>query len=62
MANHLIQGDPLNPDGGDLIAQTTTIKVGEPVPEGWQVLTGNNEFSQIGRFAFRFEIEEESNG
>ena len=57
--NTLIDGDPLNPCGTDLIAQVSTILVGDPVPEGWRVLTGNSTYSQIARVAHRFEIEGE---
>lgn len=58
MANHLIEGDPLDPSSGDLIAQTQSLAVGEPVPEGWRVLSGGHAYSQIARVALRYEIEE----
>jgi hypothetical protein len=51
--NHLISGDPLSPASTDLIAQTANLPVGEPVPEGWRVLTGNERTSLIGRLAYR---------
>ena len=57
LKNTLIQGDPLKPDDLDLIAQTATIRVEEPVPDGWQVLTGNIFNSRIARVAFRYEIK-----
>lgn len=47
--NTLIDGDPLSPSSTDLIAQVSTILVGDPVPEGWRVLTGNSTHSQIAR-------------
>jgi len=59
--NTLIKGDPVDPCSTDLIAQVTTIRVGERVPFGWRVLTGNNHFSEIGRVAYRYEIEEDQN-
>ena len=58
MANHLIEGDALDPSSSDLIAQTDTLRVGLPVPDGWRVLSGNNSFSQIARVVMRFEIDD----
>lgn len=54
----LIDGDALNPSSVDLISQVATLDVGQPVPEGWRVLTGNARTSQIGRVAYRYEIED----
>jgi len=59
MKDPLLQGDPMDPAAGDLIAQTDIIRVGEPVPCGWRVLSGNHHVSEIGRIAMRYEIEEE---
>ena len=61
MTNKLIEGDPLDPQSTDIIYQEDTLAVGQPVPEGWRVMTGNNMFSQIVRVAYRYEIEEEYN-
>lgn len=58
MQNHLISGDPMEPLSADLIAQLDTLPVGQPVPEGWRVLTGNVRTSLIARVAYRDEIEE----
>ena len=55
----LVEGDALKPDSNDLLVQRTHLPVGEPVPEGWRVLTGNNEASLIARVAYRFECEGE---
>jgi hypothetical protein len=55
--NYLISGDPLSPESTDLIAQTMNLPVGEPLPDGWRVLTGNEKTSLIGRLAYRYEIE-----
>lgn len=52
----VIDGDALNPSDLDLIAQVAQLNVGEPVPEGWRVLTGNVSTSQVARVAYRFEI------
>jgi len=60
MTRHLIHGDPLHPQDGDVIVQIDTIRVGEPVPDGWRVLTGGMHFSQIARVALRYEIEAEA--
>jgi hypothetical protein len=56
--NHLIRGDALAPHDHDLIAQEGRLAVGEPVPFGWNVLTGNNDSSLVGRVVFRFEANE----
>jgi hypothetical protein len=58
MQNILIQGDPMKPFSGDIIAQIDTLPVGQPVPEGWRVLSGNIHDSSIARVAYRYEIEE----
>lgn len=59
MTNLLIEGDPLEPSSMDLIAQFDTLMVGEALPDGWRVLTGNERYSKIARIAYRFEIEDE---
>lgn len=56
--NILTDGDPLNPCSTDIITQFDDLKVGEPVPDGWRVLTGNPHTSLIARVAYRYEIEE----
>lgn len=53
----LVEGDPLMPCSIDLIAQTATIPVGQPVPQGWLVVTGNSFYSKIARVALRHVIE-----
>jgi hypothetical protein len=58
MACHLIQGDPMAPASTDLLAQTDSLFVGNPVPDGWRVLSGNHRTSLIGRVAYRYEVEE----
>lgn len=54
----LLHGDPLAPSSTDLLAQTASLPVGEAVPDGWRVLTGNPRESLVGRVAYRFEAEE----
>ena len=60
--NHLVSGDPLSPQTGDVIAQIAILNVGVLVPNGWRVLTGNNNnnnnVSKIARIVLRGEIEE----
>jgi len=55
----VIDGDALAPADTDLIAQVAQLAVGEPVPEGWRVLTGNAHTSQVARVCYRFELGEE---
>jgi hypothetical protein len=55
--NYLLSGDPLEPSGTDLIAQTKSLAVGARVPDGWRVLSGNERESTIARVAYRFEAE-----
>lgn len=59
MANYLVSGDSMEPCSSDLIVQTTSLPVGEPVPEGWRVLSGSTRYSQIARVVMCYEIEEE---
>ena len=57
--NHLVSGDPLSPQTGDVIAQIAILNVGVLVSNGWRVLTGNNNnVSKIARIVLRGEIEE----
>lgn len=56
----LLQGNPLEPQSGDIIAQTGYLTVGEPVPDGWRVLTGNERESLIARVVLRYEVQESS--
>lgn len=58
--NRLIEGDPMDPQSTDLILQEGRLPVGEPIPEGWTVTTGNNFDSQAFRIVYRYQIEEEN--
>jgi hypothetical protein len=60
MKSTLHSGNPLHPHGSDIIIQSTTLKVGKPVPEGWRVMTGNNNYSEIMRIVYRMELEIEA--
>jgi hypothetical protein len=55
--NTLIKGDVLDPSCDDIIAQIAILKVGEKVPKGWNVLTGNSMDSLIGRVVLRMQLE-----
>lgn len=55
--NFLLHGDPLDPSQYDLIAQTKSLQTGEPVPDGWRVLTGGEHSSLIGRVAYAYEVK-----
>lgn len=57
MAAYLISGDPLEPTSGDMIAQTASLDVGKPIPDGWRVLSGNERQSLIARVVLRYEVE-----
>ena len=56
--NKLLQGNAMEPGSSDIIAQLGLLDVGERVPEGWRVLSGNALHSSVGRIAYRYEIEE----
>ena len=58
VCSHLIVGDALDPSPTDLLAQTATLPVGKPVPEGWRVLSGGLRSSTIARVVYRYEAEE----
>jgi hypothetical protein len=51
--NTLISGDAVSPSDGDLIAQVGMLDVGCPVPNGWNVLSGNASTSSVGRVVLR---------
>lgn len=59
MSFYLIAGDPLEPSSGDMIAETASLDVGQPVPAGWRVLSGNERQSVIARVVLRYEVESE---
>lgn len=68
MSNYLISGDPLEPCGADMIAQTAQLPLGEK-PEGytgrncgWRILTGNHMFNNWARVILRYELERFDNG
>ncbi len=49
-------GDPLNPDDTDILIQSGWLYVGDPVPAGWRVMTGNDRDSLVMRVAYRYEV------
>jgi hypothetical protein len=54
----LLSGDPMDPQTSDVIAICKTLAVGEPVPDGFRVISGNTHISEIWGIATRFDIEE----
>lgn len=58
--NYLILGDALDPNDLDIIGQMGRVPIGEPIPEGWRVLSGNALGSLVARIAYRYEIERTS--
>lgn len=60
MENILLRGDPLSPSDCDMIAQLDLLPVGDPIPPGWRVLSGNDRYSQIARVALRYEMDEDT--
>lgn len=53
----LIEGDPMDQSRLDLIAVQATLPVGEPVPHGFRVMTGNANTSHITAVLYRYELE-----
>ena len=58
VTNRLISGDPFDPSSGDMILQEGSLSVGDPVPEGWRVLSGNPTSSSVVRVVLRCEVED----
>ena len=61
MQRYMIEGDPLFPGASDVIVETRSLPVGDPVPDGWRVLSGNNLYSRIARVVLRYEIGTDCN-
>ncbi len=55
----LTEGDALNPQSTDVLTQFGRLKVGEPLPDGWTVLTGNRFDSLVARVVYRENAEDE---
>ena len=55
----MYDGDTMDPSSTDLIIMEGRVEVGQPIPEGWTVHTGNQFDSQVTRIAYRYQIEEE---
>jgi len=60
ISNTQISGDPLDPSSGDTIAQMALLDVGDRVPDGWRVLSGNMHSSTIARVVLRYEVQSDS--
>jgi hypothetical protein len=62
--NNLIEGDAIDPSSTDLIAQVGRLDVGEAVPDGWRVLTGEaaasrvSSMKRVARVVMRGELED----
>jgi hypothetical protein len=57
----LVEGNPFDPRSDDLIVAYGRLNVGEPVPAGWRVLTGNSQSSLVVVVGYRAELEELAN-
>jgi hypothetical protein len=53
----LIEGNPMDPASTDIIMARGRLNVGEAVPNGWRVLTGNMQSSDVVTVGFREEME-----
>lgn len=54
-----LDGDAMRPDGGDMLAQTINLPMGEaPRGEHWRVMTGNANYNLWARVAYRYEAKE----
>ena len=53
----ILEGMALEPNSLDLIALKGRLDVGEPIPNGWRVMTGNSLHSLVVAVAYREEIE-----
>jgi len=52
----LVEGDAMVPEAYDLLTCVGRLAVGEPVPEGWRVVSGNNSSSLVVATAYRIEF------
>jgi hypothetical protein len=57
----LIEGDPFDPSSSDLIVAQGRLNVGEAIPRGWRVLTGNPTSSAVVAIGYRHELEDLAN-
>lgn len=53
----LIDGDALTQFASDILVQQGIIDVGEAIPTGWTVLTGNDKHSLVTRVIYRGDLE-----
>ncbi len=58
----IICGNPLDPDDNDIVTIRGRVAVGERVPNGFRVLTGNMHESLVVGTFYRFEIDEMVDG
>lgn len=57
--SRLVEGDPLSPSDGDLIAQWANLSLNEMPKDcdgqGWRIMTGGATFNVWARLAYRYE-------
>ena len=62
----LIDGNPMEPNSGDLLSQQVNLPTGkrpytgELHNQGWRVLTGNTRTDLWGRLVYRYEVEQDA--
>lgn len=61
MQNYLFEGDPMQPASTDLIIQRGMLPVGERIPRGWNVISGNIHYSVVYRVTTRYTAEKTMN-
>lgn len=61
--NVLVEGDPMNPNEYDLIAQSTSMRDGKVPPgDGWNILAGGHAYNHWARIVYRHTIDGEKEG
>jgi hypothetical protein len=58
----LHEGDAMRPESTDVLIADGRLNVGEKVPDGWRVLSGNPHSSRVMATGFRYEFEEMKDG
>ena len=57
----LIAGDPMRPQGADLIACLRGVDPKDPVPDGWRVISTSKDYNVIAWIGRRHEINSAGN-
>jgi hypothetical protein len=50
-------GDPMDPDGMDIMGCLGWVDIGKPVPDGWAIMSTYSDRSMVGRVMRRDQIE-----